>query len=84
MAPESLTTTSVSPYGLNTVVYKKKPSLSASVMNRCLPLIGAKISPFFSSYCSPKVTADDVELSLQDQLILKKMVCTKLKIKFNT
>jgi hypothetical protein len=48
MAPNSVTTTSVSPYGLNTVVYKKKPSLSASVVNCCLPLIGAKISPFFS------------------------------------
>jgi hypothetical protein len=82
--PKSVTTTSVSPYGLNTVVYKKKPSPNVLVVNRCLPLIEAKISPFFSSYFSPEVTADNVEQSLQDQLMLKKMVCTRLKTKFNT
>jgi hypothetical protein len=84
MVPESVTTTIVGPCSLNIVVYKKKPSLSASVVNCCLALIEAKISPFFFSYFSPEVTADDVEQSQQDQIILKKMACTKLKTKFNT
>ena len=47
MVPKSVTTTIVGPYGLNTVDYKKKPFLSASAVNRYLPLIGAKISASF-------------------------------------
>jgi hypothetical protein len=43
---------SVGPYGLNTVVYKKKPSLRASAVNRCLPLIGAKNSASFFPHTS--------------------------------
>jgi hypothetical protein len=52
MVPKSVTTTRVGPYGLNTAVYKKKPSPSASAVNRCLPLIGAKISASFFSHTS--------------------------------
>jgi hypothetical protein len=38
----------------------------------------------FFSRCSRKVSADDAEKSLKEKLSLKKLVCTRLKTKFNT
>lgn len=68
MAPKSGTTMDVDLDGLNSVVYKRKPAISASVVNHCPPLTAAKILPLFVSCCSPKVNANDVEQSLQEQL----------------
>jgi hypothetical protein len=38
----------------------------------------------FVSCFSPEVTADDVSKMLKEQLSLKKLVCTKLRTKFNS
>jgi hypothetical protein len=42
-----------------------------------------KVQNFLMSRFSPEVTADDAEKSLKEQLNLKKLVCTRLKSKFN-
>ncbi|XP_033610480.1 uncharacterized protein LOC111872200 [Cryptotermes secundus] len=69
----------------------------STVRHRRQPLIGVHKSPslpviakkertkaLFVSRFSPKVTADDVHKSLKEQLSLKKLVCTRLRTKFNT
>ncbi|PNF42410.1 hypothetical protein B7P43_G18382 [Cryptotermes secundus] len=51
-----------------------------------LPVIAKKErkKTLFVSRFSPEVTADDVHKSLKEQLSLKKLVCTRLRTKFNT
>jgi hypothetical protein len=51
-----------------------------------LPIISKRerYKALFVSRFSPEVTVDDVEKFLKEQLSLKKLVCTRLKTKFNT
>jgi hypothetical protein len=43
-----------------------------------------KTKTLFVSQFSPEVTAEDVYGSIKEKLGLKKLVCTRLKIKYNT
>jgi hypothetical protein len=86
--------------GFVTVSRKRKTIVAPAVKNiksRRQPLIGVRNSTSlpsvskkerskasFVSRFSPEVIADDVEKSLKEQLSLKKLVCTRLKIKFST
>jgi hypothetical protein len=54
-------------------------SLSLSVISK-----PERSKALFVSRFSPEVTADDVHKSLKEQLNLKRLVCTKLKTKFNS
>jgi hypothetical protein len=51
-----------------------------------LPIITKteRCKALFVSRFSPEATGDDVEKFLKEQLRLKKLVCTRLKTKFNT
>ena len=86
--------------GFVPVVRKKKPiavSVNNTIKPRRQPLIGVRNSAslptvvkkertkalFVSRFC-PEVSAADVEKSLKEQLSLKKLICTRLKTKFNT
>jgi hypothetical protein len=44
----------------------------------------AKTMPLFLSRFSPDVTAQDIKSSLEQQLKLSSLTCTRLKTKFNT
>jgi hypothetical protein len=44
----------------------------------------ARSRGLFNSRLSPEVSANDIEKSLKEQLSMKKLVCTRLKTKFNT
>jgi hypothetical protein len=51
-----------------------------------LPIIArrVKIKAFFISRFLPDVASTDIENSLKEQLLLKSLVCTRLKTKFST
>jgi hypothetical protein len=86
--------------GFTTVTYKKKPAPESvpvnTIKHRRQPLIGVRNSAnlpsaskkerskeFFSRF-SPEVSACDIGNSLKQQLSLKRLVCTRLKTKFNS
>jgi hypothetical protein len=64
---------------------RRQPLIGVS-SSLSLPVISIheRSKALFVSRFSPEVTADDVHNSLKEQLSLKKLVCTKLKTKFNS
>jgi hypothetical protein len=72
------------------VVYKKtkrhRQPLIGARNTPSLPVVAknVKTKALFVSRFSPEVTADDVHKSIVEQLGLNKLVCTRLKTKFNT
>jgi hypothetical protein len=92
-----VSTVQVDSDGFKTVTYKKKTATGASAVNTVKPLIGVRNSfllPIISKETrskalfvlrfSPEVSSGDLENSLKEKLSLKKLVCTRLKTKFNT
>jgi hypothetical protein len=70
---------------INKIKPRRQPLIGVS-SSLSLPVISKpEMSKALSvSRFSPEVTADDVHKSLKEQLSLKKLVCTKLKTKFNS
>jgi hypothetical protein len=70
---------------VNTVKHCRQP-LIGICNSPLLPIISkqARSKTLFVSRFCPGVSADDTEKSLEEQLSLKKLVCTRLKTKFNT
>jgi hypothetical protein len=70
---------------VNKVKPRRQPLIGVS-NSLSLPVISkpGRSKALFLSRFRPEVTADDVHKSLKKQLSLKKLVCTKLKTKFNS
>jgi hypothetical protein len=69
---------------VNTVRHTRQP-LIAVRDSASLPIVSKRerSKALFVSRFSPEVMAADVEKSLKEQLSLKRLVCTRLKTKFN-
>jgi hypothetical protein len=65
--------------------HRRQPCIGAS-SSLSLPVIRKpeRTKALFVSRFSPEVTADDVSKTLKEQLSLKRLVCTKLKTKFDS
>jgi hypothetical protein len=70
---------------VNKVKPRRQPLISVS-NSLSLPVISKpeRSKSLFVSRFIPEVTPDDVYTSLKEQFSLKKLVCTKLNIKFNS
>jgi hypothetical protein len=69
---------------VNTVRQSRQPLIGVR-NSASLPIVSKRerSKALFVSRFSPEVTATDVEKSLKEQLSLKRLVCTRLKTKFN-
>jgi hypothetical protein len=67
------------------VKHRRQPQIGVG-SSLALPVVRKpeRTKALFVSRFSPEVTAEDLHKSLEVQLCLKKLVCTKLKTKFNT
>ena len=65
---------------------KHKTPLIGVRNSTSLPIIARRVKTkaLFVSRFSPDVTSTDIENSLKEQLLLKSLVCTRLKTKFST
>jgi hypothetical protein len=69
---------------VNTGRQRRRPLIGVR-SSASLPIVSKRerFKALFVSRFSPEVTAHDVEKSLKEQLSLKRLVCTRLKTKFN-